>query len=64
MSSPEPKPKRKPFDKEHIEDLIRRGILKRPKREGPLPPEFFTRPLPKAKGSVVEQLLEDRHSDD
>lgn len=62
MSSPTPK--RKPFDKEHIEDLIRRGILSRPECEDPLPPEFFTEELPKPKASVLEQLLEDRYSDD
>ena len=30
----------------------------------PLPEDFFTRPRPKPKASVLEQLLEDRHSGD
>jgi antitoxin (DNA-binding transcriptional repressor) of toxin-antitoxin stability system len=28
----------------------------------PFPDDFFTRPLPKAKASVLEQLLEDRRT--
>jgi len=28
----------------------------------PFPDDFFTRPLPKAKESVLEQLLEDRRT--
>jgi antitoxin (DNA-binding transcriptional repressor) of toxin-antitoxin stability system len=30
----------------------------------PLPDDFFTRPRPTPKASVLEQLLEDRHSGD
>jgi antitoxin (DNA-binding transcriptional repressor) of toxin-antitoxin stability system len=45
----------------HIEDLIARGIMKR--GTGKLPDDFFTRELPRAKESVLQQLLDDRHSD-
>jgi antitoxin (DNA-binding transcriptional repressor) of toxin-antitoxin stability system len=47
--------------KAHIDDLVRQGKARRGK--GTLPPDFLTRPLPKAKKSVLEALLEDRHSD-
>lgn len=47
------------FD-ERIEELVRQGKAKR--GTGKLPPDFLTRPLPKAEASVLEQLLEDRRS--
>jgi hypothetical protein len=45
---------------ERIEELLRQGKAKR--GTGKLPPDFLTRPLPKAEASVLEQLLEDRRS--
>jgi antitoxin (DNA-binding transcriptional repressor) of toxin-antitoxin stability system len=45
---------------ERIEELVRQGKAKR--GTGKLPPDFLTRPLPKAERSVLEQLLEDRRS--
>ena len=45
----------------HLEDLVREGKARR--GTGTLPDDFFTRPLPTAKKSVLEALLEDRHSD-
>jgi antitoxin (DNA-binding transcriptional repressor) of toxin-antitoxin stability system len=33
-----------------------------PPEPEPFPDDFFTRPLPKAKASVLEQLLEDRRT--
>jgi antitoxin (DNA-binding transcriptional repressor) of toxin-antitoxin stability system len=33
-----------------------------PPEPAPFPDDFFTRPLPKAKASVLEQLLEDRRT--
>jgi antitoxin (DNA-binding transcriptional repressor) of toxin-antitoxin stability system len=42
-------------------DLVREGKARR--GTGTLPDDFFTRPLPTAKKSVLEALLEDRHSD-
>jgi antitoxin (DNA-binding transcriptional repressor) of toxin-antitoxin stability system len=33
-----------------------------PPEPEPFPDDFFTRPLPKAKASVLEQLLEDRRN--
>jgi len=33
-----------------------------PSEPEPFPDDFFTRPLPKAKASVLEQLLEDRRT--
>ena len=48
--------------REHIEKLIREGIVKcGPKAGEPFPPEFFTQELPSFKsGSVLEALLEER----
>ena len=46
---------------EHIEELIRQGKARR-LGNGELPEDFFTRPLPKAKASVLEALLEDRRN--
>ncbi len=45
----------------HLDKLVREGKARRGTRT--LPPDFLTRPLPKAKKSVLEALLEDRHSD-
>jgi prevent-host-death family protein len=47
-------------DEARLARLIRAGVV-RPGRT-PLPPDFFTRELPKPKGgaSVVEALLEER----
>jgi antitoxin (DNA-binding transcriptional repressor) of toxin-antitoxin stability system len=44
----------------HLDDLVRQGKARRD--TGDFPADFFTRPLPKAKKSVLEQLLEDRRS--
>lgn len=43
-----------------IADLERRGILIPPKAQ--LPPDFFTKPLPKAPGgvSIVDLLIRER----
>ena len=43
-----------------INQLVREGKVK--KGTGKLPPDFLTRPLPKAEASVLEQLLEDRRT--
>ena len=45
---------------ERIEELARQGKVR--KGTGKLPDDFFTRPLPKAEASVLEQLLEDRRT--
>lgn len=45
---------------ERIEELVRQGKAR--KGTGKLPADFLTRPLPKAKASVLEQLLEDRRT--
>jgi antitoxin (DNA-binding transcriptional repressor) of toxin-antitoxin stability system len=47
--------------KTHLDDLVRQGKARR--GTGTLPPDFLTRPLARAKKSVLEALLEDRHSD-
>jgi hypothetical protein len=39
-------------------ELERRGLLKR--GTGKLPKDFWTRPLPKLKGSLVKTLLKQR----
>jgi len=41
-----------------LEDLERKGIVRR--GTGELPPDFLTRPLPRARRSVVEALLDER----
>ena len=51
----------KEADEAHFADLERQGLLKRGK--GKLPKDFWTRPLPKFKGSVVKTLLEMREED-
>jgi antitoxin (DNA-binding transcriptional repressor) of toxin-antitoxin stability system len=45
----------------HLDKLVRDGKARR--GTGTLPNDFLTRPLPKAKKSVLEALLEDRRSD-
>ncbi len=45
-------------DEAKLLELERQGLLKRGK--GKLPKDFWTRPLPKFKGSVVETLLKMR----
>jgi antitoxin (DNA-binding transcriptional repressor) of toxin-antitoxin stability system len=50
-----------PIPKAHLDDLVRQGKARR--GTGPLPADFFTRPLPEAKRSVLEALLEDRRFD-
>ncbi|MEA2325708.1 MAG: hypothetical protein QOE68_667 [Thermoanaerobaculia bacterium] len=44
----------------HLDELVRQGKVRR--GTGTLPADFFTRPLPEAKKSVLEQLLEDRRT--
>jgi antitoxin (DNA-binding transcriptional repressor) of toxin-antitoxin stability system len=44
----------------HLDDLVRQGKARRGTED--FPADFFTRPLPKAKKSVLEQLLEDRRT--
>lgn len=46
----------------HIDRLVAEGKAWR--GTGKLPDDFFTRPLAKCDASVVEALLEDRHSRD
>ncbi|HKS22233.1 MAG TPA: hypothetical protein VJZ76_05515 [Thermoanaerobaculia bacterium] len=45
-----------------LDYLVEAGAARR--GSGSLPDDFLTRPLPKFEHSVLEQLLEDRHSDD
>jgi len=45
---------------ERIDELAREGKVR--KGTGTLPDDFFTRPLPKAEASVLEQLLHDRRT--
>jgi antitoxin (DNA-binding transcriptional repressor) of toxin-antitoxin stability system len=45
---------------ERVQELAARGMVRLGNGE-PWPADFFTRPLPKADGSVLEQLLADRH---
>ena len=46
-------------DEAKLLDLERRGLLKR--GTGKLPKDFWTRPLPKLKGSAVQALLDERN---
>jgi prevent-host-death family protein len=46
-------------DEARLLELERRGLLKR--GSGKLPKDFWTRPLPKFKGSVVQALLDERN---
>ncbi len=45
-------------DEAKLIELERRGLLKR--GTGKLPKDFWTRPLPKLKGSLVKTLLKQR----
>lgn len=47
---------------ERIAELTKQGLIRPPLTNEPFPSDFFTRPLPKAEESVLEQLLEDRRS--
>ncbi len=51
-------PGSKEADEARLLELERRGLLKR--GTGKLPKDFWTRPLPKFKKSVVQALLEER----
>ncbi len=44
----------------NLDELVNQG--KATRGTGTLPDDFFTRPLPKAEASVLDQLLEDRRS--
>ena len=44
---------------ERLAELEKEGLV-RPGSGEPLPDDFFTRPLPKAGASVLDQLLDDR----
>jgi antitoxin (DNA-binding transcriptional repressor) of toxin-antitoxin stability system len=63
---PFPVPAKRPLTADEWADRLeaagagRRG----PNWGKPLPDDFFTRPRPKADASVLEQLMEDRHSDE
>jgi antitoxin (DNA-binding transcriptional repressor) of toxin-antitoxin stability system len=45
-----------------VQELAAQGLVRLGSGE-PFPEEFFTGPLPKADGSVLEQLLADREED-
>jgi antitoxin (DNA-binding transcriptional repressor) of toxin-antitoxin stability system len=47
---------------QRVQDLVALGVL-RPGSNEPWPDDFFTRPLPKSTGSVLQQLLADRGKD-
>jgi len=47
---------------ERVQQLAAQGLVRLGSGE-PWPEDFFTRPLPKADGSVLEQLLADRDED-
>jgi antitoxin (DNA-binding transcriptional repressor) of toxin-antitoxin stability system len=47
---------------QRVQDLAALGLVRLGSGE-PWPEDFFTRPLPKAQGSVLEQLLADRSED-
>ncbi|HEV7239372.1 MAG TPA: hypothetical protein VGQ36_09040 [Thermoanaerobaculia bacterium] len=55
-------PTREQTFEERIEELAAQGKVT--KGTGKLPDWFFTRPLPKAEASVLEQLLADRRKND
>ncbi|PZR73603.1 MAG: toxin-antitoxin (TA) system antitoxin [Chthoniobacterales bacterium] len=54
-------PGSKEADEAHIDELVRLGWAKRGTKK--LPKDFWTRPLPKVKGSVVETLLKMREEE-
>jgi hypothetical protein len=47
---------------QRVQDLAAMGLVRLGSGE-PWPEDFFTRPLPKAEGSVLEQLLADRNEE-
>jgi antitoxin (DNA-binding transcriptional repressor) of toxin-antitoxin stability system len=47
---------------QRVRDLASQGLVRLGSGE-PWPDDFFTRPLPKTDGSVLEQLLADRDED-
>jgi antitoxin (DNA-binding transcriptional repressor) of toxin-antitoxin stability system len=47
---------------ERVQELAARGLVRLGSKE-PWPEDFLTRPLPKADGSVLQQLLADRNED-
>jgi antitoxin (DNA-binding transcriptional repressor) of toxin-antitoxin stability system len=47
---------------QRAQDLAALGLVRLGSGE-PWPEDFFTRPLPKGSGSVLEQLLTDRNED-
>lgn len=51
-----------PLQQRRLEDLAAQGLITLGSDE-PWPEDFFTRPLPKADGSVLQQLLADRDED-
>src|SRR5438477_6079389 len=51
-------PGSKEADEAKLMELERQGVIKRGK--GKLPKDFWTRPLPKLKGSLVEAVLKNR----
>jgi len=51
-------PGSKEADEAKLMELERQGVIKRGK--GKLPKDFWTRPLPKLKGSLVEVVLKNR----
>ncbi len=55
-------PLREQTIEERIDELVAQGEARR--GTGKLPDDFFTRPRPRAKKSVLEQLLKDRRSRD
>ena len=55
-------PVQKQTIEERVAELERLGKVRRGK--GTLPEWFFTEPLPKFEGSVLEQLLADRRKND
>ncbi len=48
------------LDEQRVQDLAALGLVRLGSGE-PWPEDFFTRPLPKVQGSVLEQLLADRN---
>jgi antitoxin (DNA-binding transcriptional repressor) of toxin-antitoxin stability system len=60
VASPQSKPDQSALEA-HLDELVRQGKARR--GTATFPNDFFTRPLPTARESVLEALLEDRHSD-
>jgi antitoxin (DNA-binding transcriptional repressor) of toxin-antitoxin stability system len=51
-----------PLHQKRLEEVASQGLITLGSDE-PWPADFFTRPLPKADGSVLQQLLADRDED-